>query len=147
MGYIEDLRAIVGCRPLLLTGVGVVAFNRQKEVLLQKNADGKWGIPGGFMELGESAEETGRREVFEETGMEIGELKLIKVISGVKTYKKLLNQDEYYAVTILYVTRDIVGGKLVADGIETFEVGFFKGNDLPANLDILSANIINDCLE
>ncbi|MDW0112786.1 NUDIX hydrolase [Sporosarcina saromensis] len=134
MDYIKDLRAIVGNRPLLLTGVGVGVFNSKGEILLQKNADGRWGIPGGFMELGESAEETGRREVFEETGIHIGELKLVTVVSGSKTHTVLKNGHEYYSVTIIYATTDIRGGELRADGVETTEVGYFPLTNMPETL-------------
>lgn len=134
MDYIKDLRAIVGNRPLLLTGVGVGVFNSKGEILLQKNADGRWGIPGGFMELGESAEETGRREVFEETGIHIGELQLVTVVSGSKTHTVLKNGHEYYSVTIIYTTTDIRGGELCADGIETTEVGYFPLTNMPETL-------------
>jgi 8-oxo-dGTP pyrophosphatase MutT (NUDIX family) len=40
------------------------------------------GITSGLMELGESTEETLRREVFEETGLKIGALTLFGVYSG-----------------------------------------------------------------
>ncbi len=63
MGYIEDLCKIVGAQPLLLVGVAVAVVNEKGELLLQKRSDGLWGVPGGFMELGESTEEAGRREV------------------------------------------------------------------------------------
>lgn len=134
MGYIEDVRQLVGNRPLLLTGVGVGVFNAKGEILLQKNVDERWGIPGGFMELGESAEDTGRREVFEETGIQIGELKLITVVSGSDTHTILKNGHEYYSVTIIYATTDIRGGELCADGVETTEVGFFSLASLPETL-------------
>lgn len=134
MGYIEDVRELVGNRPLLLTGVGVGVFNSKGEILLQKNADGRWGIPGGFMELGESAEETGRREVFEETGIHIGELKLVTVVSGSNTHTVLKNGHEYYSVTIIYATTDIRGGVLRADGVETTEVGYFPLTSMPETL-------------
>jgi 8-oxo-dGTP pyrophosphatase MutT (NUDIX family) len=57
MGYIEDLRNIVGSQPLILVGVAVGVMNETGEFLLQKRRDGLWGVPGGFIELGESAEE------------------------------------------------------------------------------------------
>lgn len=142
MGYIEDLREIVGHRLLLLTGVGVLVINDKKEILLQKNIDKYWGIPGGFMELMETAEETGRREVLEETGIRIGELILQTVISGEDMYRKLANQDEYYGVTIVYSTEEIIGGELQADGSETIEVDYFNLNSLPKNLTKLSKKVI-----
>lgn len=134
MGYIEDLRQVFGHEPLILVGVAVAVINDRNEILLQKRIDGKWGVPGGFMELGESTEEAGRREVFEETGLTIGRLNLVGVFSGKQHFVKLPNGDEFYPVTVAYLCRDIVGGQIKSDGIETAEVKFFKLNDLPEQL-------------
>ena len=123
MGYIEELRKVVGSRPLNLAGVAVAVFNEQGQILLQQRQNGIWGVPGGFVELGESTEEAGRREVFEETGIEIGTLQLISVFSG-KIFVKLPNGDEFYPITIAYLCKDITGGTLKADGIESLHVQF-----------------------
>ena len=143
MGYIEDLRKSVGNHPLILVGVAVAVMNERGELLLQKRSDGIWGIPGGFMELGESTEETGRREVLEETGIEIGKLELVGVFSGKHHFVKLPNGDEFYPVTIAYVTKEITGGILKADGKETIEAKFFKVNQLPERLNPLIKNLIS----
>ena len=142
MGYIEELRSEVGNRPLLLSGVGVGVFNNNGEILLQKNLDGRWGIPGGFMELGESAEETGRREVKEETGLEIGRLKLVTIFSGSETHTILKNGDEYYSVTIIFTTNEILGGDIKADGVETTEADFFAIDRLPEPMSPLIKSLI-----
>lgn len=81
MGYIEELRDVVGSRPLNLAGVAVAVFNEQGQILLQQRRNGMWGVPGGFVELGESIEAAGKREVLEETGIEIGTLQLATVFS------------------------------------------------------------------
>ena len=50
---------------------------RNREILLMRRSDnGHWGLPGGFVELGESVANAARREVVEETGwsVEIGQL-------------------------------------------------------------------------
>lgn len=50
---------------------------RDREILLMRRSDnGHWGLPGGFVELGESVANAARREVAEETGwsVEIGQL-------------------------------------------------------------------------
>lgn len=142
MGYIESLRKVVGHQPLILVGVAVAVVNRKGEFLLQKRIDGKWGVPGGFIELGESTEDAGRREIAEETGIEVGKLQLVGVFSGKEHHVELPNGDEFYPVTIAYVTNEIIGGALRADGIETIEAKFFAPNDLPAELNPLIKNLI-----
>lgn len=146
MGYIEDLRKVVGTQPLILVGVAVAVVNEAGEILLQKRKDGLWGVPGGFLELAESTEEAGRREVFEETGIEVGTLELIGVFSGKHHFVKLPNGDEFYPVTIAYISKDIKGGVLKADGEETTEAKFFNVRDLPEGLNPLIRNLIKQYL-
>jgi len=68
-------------RPIV--GVGVVVF-RNEEVLLVKRKKapykGQWSIPGGKQRLGETVTKAARRELMEETGVEVNELTLIDVI-------------------------------------------------------------------
>lgn len=142
MGYIEDLRKDIGHQPLILVGVAVAVINEAGEFLLQKRHDGQWGVPGGFIELGESTEEAGRREVFEETGLEIGKLDLIGVFSGKQHHVKLQNGDEFYPVTVTYVSKEILGGVLRADGVETTEARFFSVSELPDRLNPLIKNLM-----
>ena len=67
MGYIEELRKVVGTRPLILVGSAIIILNDKQVLLLQYRSDTyDWGVPGGAMELGETTEETARRELFEE---------------------------------------------------------------------------------
>ncbi|PFQ48592.1 DNA mismatch repair protein MutT [Bacillus cereus] len=134
MGYIEELRKVVGSRPLNLAGVAVAIFNEQEQILLQQRRNGMWGVPGGLVELGESTEEAGRREVLEETGIKIGTLQLVSVFSGKEFFVKLPNGDEFYPITIAYLCKDIIGGLLKADGVESLHVQFFNLNELPQNI-------------
>ncbi len=45
--------------------------------------DGTWGLPGGHLEYGESIIECAKREIKEEIGIEVAELKLISVIDNI----------------------------------------------------------------
>jgi len=66
-----------------IAGVGVVV-SRNEEVLLVKRKKapykGQWSIPGGKQRLGETVTKAARRELMEETGVEVNELTLIDVI-------------------------------------------------------------------
>ncbi len=135
MGYIEELRALVGHRPLILVGSLVIIKNKSGEILLQQrnHPHGFWGLPGGLMELGESTEETARREVLEETGLTIGKCKMIDVISGANNYAKAANGDEFYMVTIVYETNEFFG-ELRMDSSESLDLRFFHINQLPKQM-------------
>lgn len=48
MGYIEELREVVGSRPLNLAGVAVAVFNEQGQILLQQRRKWHVGCPRRF---------------------------------------------------------------------------------------------------
>ncbi|WP_270181319.1 NUDIX hydrolase [Alkalihalobacillus sp. CinArs1] len=133
MDYVKELRELVGHRPLILPGSVVIILNDKDELLLQHRTDGGWGLPGGIMELGESLEETARREVKEETGLTVGSLQLVDVFSGSDYYLKVSNGDELYSVTAVYVTRD-VKGTITMDESESLDMRYFSVENLPDGL-------------
>jgi 8-oxo-dGTP pyrophosphatase MutT (NUDIX family) len=131
MSYIQELRTLVGHRPLILVGVLVMVFDEQHRLLLQhRTDDNTWDFPGGYMEPGERTEETARREVREETGLDIGELTLFRVFAGKEFYYECPNGDQVFSVSPVYVTDD-ARGDLRPDGNEGSEVRYFPIYDLP----------------
>ncbi|WP_163852847.1 NUDIX hydrolase [Paenibacillus elgii] len=132
MGYIEELRSLVGHRPLIFVGSVVIVQDSNDRILLQqrKHPFGTWGIPGGLMELGETAEDTARRELLEEAGITIGELELIDVFSGPQNFIKAPNGDEFYVVTIAYSTRSFTGQPFINDA-ESLDLKFFDLQEVP----------------
>ena len=133
MEYYKYLRQYVGNKPIILPGSVVIILNNKNEVLLQKRHDGSWGLPGGLMDLGESFEEVAIREIFEETGLEVENLKLVNVFSGSEYYLKVPNGDELYSVTAVFYTKD-VRGNMKVDYNESVKLEYFKLDDLPIEL-------------
>jgi len=117
MGYIEDLRAIIGTRKIILNGCIAFIQNTEGKILLQqrKYPHGIWGLPGGLMELGESTEQTVRREIFEETGLQLGKLSLFGVYSGENYLCIAQNGDEFYVVTTVYTSSEYTGEVFIND--------------------------------
>jgi 8-oxo-dGTP diphosphatase len=71
-------------RPIV--GVGVIIV-REGKILLERRKNepgrGKWSIPGGIVELGESLEQTVMRETWEETGLSVSDPEPVDVINQV----------------------------------------------------------------
>jgi len=145
MGYIEDLRSIIGHKRIILNGCIVFIRNPKGQILMQKRKYpyGKWGLPGGLMELGESTEETARREIFEETGLKLGELSLFGVYSGENYLCIAQNGDEFYVVTIVYTTSEYYGEATVNDS-ESIKFEWIDIDKLPENIAGTHKKIIND---
>lgn len=131
--YYKYLRQYVGHKPIILPGSVVIILNGQKEVLLQKRHSGYWGLPGGLMDMGESFEEVAKREVMEETGLRVENLKLLNVFSGPDYYLKVANGDELYAATAVYYTRN-VSGEWKIDYSESVNVQYVPIDNLPNEL-------------
>jgi len=69
-----------------VVGVGGVVIADGRALLIRRGAEplrGQWSIPGGRLELGESIADGVRREMLEETGLEVRVLDLIEVFERV----------------------------------------------------------------
>jgi len=90
-------------RPIVGVGAIIVCHGR---ILLEKRKNdpgkGKWSIPGGIVELGESLEQTVIREVKEETGLVVDKPELIDVVAQVSMDER--GKIKYHFVIIDFST-------------------------------------------
>lgn len=123
---------------------GVIILDEKNRVLLQLRTDNnKWCIPGGCMELGETAEETAKREVFEETNLVVEELSLFNVYSGEEQHWTYPDGNEVYFINIAYITNRFKGFMKV-DRVESKELKFFEVENLPKEITPSNKPILSD---
>ncbi|MEM3726614.1 MAG: NUDIX hydrolase [Candidatus Bathyarchaeia archaeon] len=97
-----------------IVGVGAVIICNGKLLIEKRKYEpgkGKWSIPGGLVELGESVEQTVIREVREETGLEVGEPEHIDIVNNIVRDG---NGDVKYHFVILDYFVKLKGGTLRA---------------------------------
>lgn len=143
MRYIENLREKVGSDPLLAVKTSLVVLDRRGCILLIKRENGNWSLPMGFMELGETAEEAGRRGVKEETGIEIGELSLLGIFSGKKYFQEMPNGDQLYLLTINYRCTDIRTPLPLEEEEASLQIDFFALDQLPSSICVHTKKVIH----
>ena len=133
MDYILQLREYIGHRPILMVGAGIFLLDEQNCLLMLRRSDnGCWGLPGGSTEPGEVVEDAAKRETFEETHLEIGEMSLFGVFSGPELYYKYPNGDEVYNVTIMYLSHNWRGE--IELNNEHTEWKWFAANEIPEDV-------------
>jgi len=114
-----------------IVGIGVVIVRDFKIALIKRGNEpskGKWTIPGGLVELGESVEEAVIREAKEETCLDVEEPQLIDVVGNVD-----LDEDDkvkYHYVIIDYLVHVKSGNiQAASDAAELLWVPFGEVED------------------
>lgn len=114
-----------------IIGVGGVIFNGDSVLLALRNQEpgrGQWSLPGGAVELGETLMEALKREIREETSIEIKVGGLIRVLD------RIIYDDEkrvrYHYVIVDYWGK-MVSGNLQA-GSDISEAGFVPLGEISA---------------
>ena len=108
--------------------VGVVTTLGGKLVMVRRKFEpkaGRWSLPAGFMEYGETPGQCAIRESREETGAIIKLTKLVGVYSG-------LDDPRCHAILIVYAAT-LLNKRLTA-GDDASEIGLFPFSKLPKDI-------------
>lgn len=98
-------RLAVGCSASVFDETG------EKMLLVRRVDNGRWAVPGGYMDPGESVAEAAAREVWEETGLEVAVTRLVGVYS---TPHVLLEYDDgnRWQLVVLHFVAEVMNGDL-----------------------------------
>ena len=113
--------------PTVKVDVRGFVLNERDEILMAKEQeDGKWAIPGGWADIGDTPKEAVVKEIQEETGMKAEVIRLLSI------YDKRCHPhppQPFYIYKIIFLCK-IVEGTLKA-GFDIEDVSWFKVTDLP----------------
>ncbi|MCL6269181.1 NUDIX hydrolase [Sansalvadorimonas sp. 2012CJ34-2] len=119
----ETVRPAIGVGAIILRGNKVLLGLRKG-----KHGDGCWQFPGGHLEYGEAIEECARREVLEETG-----LNLENILIGPYT-NDVFAKDKKHYVTLFTVAESHEGEATVMEPDKCSEWGWFEWDKMPKPL-------------
>ncbi len=108
---------------------GVILLNEKGEILLVKRKvppnENTWDLPGGFMDINESAEESVTRELWEELEIKITDFKYLKSYPDRYQFQKI----NYY--TLMFVYEAQIPDQKFIEGGEIKDFKFFKKSEIP----------------
>lgn len=130
-------------RPMLTVDTVVLTDEQTPSVLLIQRANppfaGKWALPGGFVDEGETVGEAAPRELGEETGLRVGLLEMLGV------YDTPGRDPRGWTVSVVYLAR-IPARAPVKGGDDASEARWFSVEELP-QLAFDHAIIVADALK
>ena len=114
-------------------GIGVM-IKKENKVLMGlrqgSHGAGEWCFPGGHLDFGETMESCVRREVKEETGLDVGKVGLISIADEMR----YINSDGKHYVNIGFSAEYIEGEPKVMEMDKCVEWRWFSLDDLPDGL-------------
>jgi ADP-ribose pyrophosphatase YjhB (NUDIX family) len=121
--------------PILVGSSAQIWDPAGEKILLTKRGDnGRWCLPGGQLDSGESVTETCSREVLEETGLVVDVGQLIGVYSNPHMLLSYDDEHQYQLVSFHFAVT-ITGGEIGLSN-ETTDVGFFSLDEIK-NMDVM----------
>ncbi len=122
--FVQTVLGIIFRHPVTGTSIIPVLPNGQI-VLIRRRDNGKWGLPGGMVNWGQDLPTTLRRELEEETGLELIEIRRL-----VGVYSAPDRDPRIHSICVV-VEAEVQGTMEVKDTLEISEVKAFERSELP----------------
>ena len=134
IAQIEPLRGPIFSRPTpLAVGDAAVIDGEGRILLIQRADNGKWAMPGGALEVGETPAEGVVREALEETGVHCRPISLV----GVFDSRLCGTTSRFHLYQFVFLCEPLNRQEVVepSHAIEVTDKGWFPEDGLPENLD------------
>ncbi|MCT7952079.1 NUDIX hydrolase [Ancylothrix sp. C2] len=122
--YVQTVLGVIFRHPVTGT-VAVPILPDGRIVMIRRQDTGEWGLPGGIVNWGEDISTAIRRELKEETG-----LNLVKISRLVGVYSAPDRDPRIHSICVL-VEAEVEGEMKVSDTLEIAEVKAFSRDNLP----------------
>lgn len=109
-----------------LVGAEAAVYREGKLLLIRREDDGLWALPGGLTEVGETASESACRELREEAGLHGQPTRLL----GIFDSRLWRTRTRFHLYTLIFEVE--CGDPTPVPGPETAGAGFFGPDSLPA---------------
>jgi ADP-ribose pyrophosphatase YjhB (NUDIX family) len=131
---LEPLRASVFARPTPVAMGDAAVIDEEGRILLIQRADnGKWAMPGGALEVGETPAEGVEREALEETGVPCRAVSLVGVFDS--RFCGSLSSHHLYQFVFLCEPLEAGESEEPSHAVEVMDAGWFPEDGLPEDLD------------
>ncbi|HEY9796967.1 MAG TPA: NUDIX hydrolase [Leptolyngbyaceae cyanobacterium] len=122
--FVQTVLGIIFRHPI--TGTSIIPILPDGQIVLIRRRDnGKWGLPGGFVNWGETIPAAVQRELVEETGLE-----LLSIRRLVGIYSEPDRDPRIHSICVL-VEADVQGTMQVQDTLEISDVQAFDRSAIP----------------
>jgi len=104
--------------PRPIVGIGIVVLRGDSVLLVRRGKPpnvGSWTLPGGAQEIGETTETAARRELLEETCLEVGPLLLAATVDSIRHDEA--GRVQYHYTIIDYCARWIGGAAIAGSDV------------------------------
>jgi 8-oxo-dGTP pyrophosphatase MutT (NUDIX family) len=130
--YLGKLRKLIGKEEIIIIAARGVIFDDDGRLLLIRRRDnGRWAMPAGAMELGDSVYDCLVREVYEESGLQVHAATLFAIWSDPEQMSIVTEYGDPYQIVNFIFRIDEWSGELVKETDETIDAGFFPVDALP----------------
>ena len=129
-------KIVRGTQAKFTTSVAAVVENENGEILLLDHVfrpDSGWGIPGGFLDFGEQPAEALRRELREEIGLELKNLKMFRVRTIGRHIEILFRAHTNSAASV--------------KSLEINAIGWFRVDEMPKKMNQTQKSIIENLIK